>query len=201
MNQTIQRLVQDTYGAAYRPHPSVSGARLTDLDGVQPCLATSSPVTWVDTAGAGFYEVRDPLTGSLYNPEEARRVAISVKQMRDAGVSAEDIGVITPYSAQRTRLRARPELQGVEVATVNAFQGREKAAVICSFVRSNDEGEVGFVGDPRRLIVAITRARQALWCIGDSATLATIPTFEALFARLEELGGLQTVWEPPWDLS
>jgi superfamily I DNA and/or RNA helicase len=89
----------------------------------------------------------------------------------------------------------------VEVATVNAFQGREKEVIVCSFVRSNEDGDVGFVSDPRRLVVAVTRARRQLVCVGDSATLAAVPAFASLMDRIAQRGApaWQSVWEPPWD--
>lgn len=178
MDRRIQALVQHTYGPAYRPSPEVSDHG-------------SAPI-WVDTAGAGMDEQRDPVTLSLHNPGEVRVVSLAVQQLREQGL--HDIGIIAPYSAQVQRIRQRhPEL---EVATVNSFQGREKQAIVCSFVRSNEQGELGFVSDPRRLTVALTRARQALVLIGDSATLCSAPDF----ARLHEAVGpnLRSVWDDPW---
>jgi superfamily I DNA and/or RNA helicase len=88
--------------------------------------------------------------------------------------------VITPYAAQVERLRALPALAEVEVGTVNAFQGREKDAIVVSFVRSNDDLELGFVADARRLVVAVTRARRAFVGVGDSATLCGFGPLRAL---------------------
>ena len=116
-----------------------------------------------------------------------------------AGLAHEDIGVIAPYSAQVARLRAA--LPGVEVATVNAFQGREKEAILCSFVRSNDDGKIGFVADRRRLVVSVTRAKRLLVCIGDAATLSTSSDIADLCDRIQESDGWQSVWEEPWDAA
>jgi superfamily I DNA and/or RNA helicase len=83
------------------------------------------------------------------------------------------IGVITPYNAQVQLLRSLlPADQGLEVNTVDGFQGREKEAIVLSLVRSNEHGEVGFLADQRRLNVAVTRARRHLAVFADSATLA-----------------------------
>lgn len=60
---------------------------------------------------------------------------------------------------------------GIELGSVDGFQGREKEAVIVSLVRSNSEHEVGFLGEKRRLNVAMTRPRRSLTIIGDSETL------------------------------
>jgi len=176
MDRRIQALVQPVYGPDYRPHPSVADHGQAPL--------------FIDTAGAGFDEQRDPVTMSLHNPGERRLVSLVVDALRAKGL--EDIGIIAPYSAQVHRLRERfPDL---EVATVNAFQGRERQAIVCTWVRSNDVGELGFVADRRRLTVAVTRAREALVLIGDSATLAGHPVFAQLLDDCEAA----SAWEEPW---
>jgi ATP-dependent RNA/DNA helicase IGHMBP2 len=147
---------------------------------------------FVDPAGAAE-EARDPATLSMYSSVEVELVALAVAQLRAEGL---DVGVIAPYSAQVARIRARvPE---VEVATVNAFQGREMDAIVVSFVRSNDRGELGFVADGRRLTVALTRARRRLVLIGDAATLGRHPRFAALLGALAARGAVRSVWEEPW---
>ncbi len=91
------------------------------------------------------------------------------------------IAVISPYSAQVRLLRemllrrpcARTHSARIEIDSVDGFQGREKEAVIISLVRSNREGEVGFLADARRMNVALTRARRKLIVIGDSATITS----------------------------
>jgi superfamily I DNA and/or RNA helicase len=114
----------------------------------------------------------------------------------DAGVNAAQIGVITPYRAQVRVLRERlghvPEL---EIDSVDGFQGREKEAIIVSFVRSNPEGEIGFLADTRRTNVALTRARRKLLVIGDSATLANDPFYQRMLTHFESIGATSSVWE------
>jgi ATP-dependent RNA/DNA helicase IGHMBP2 len=198
MHEEIQRLVRPVYGAQYRPHPSVARHLLCELTGVAEAEATVQPTLWIDTSGAGFDEARDTATRSLYSSGEARLVARVVQGWREAGLRADQIGVIAPYSAQVARLRRETALRDVEIDTVNAFQGREKEAIVCSFVRSNPEGELGFVADPRRLTVALTRARRA-WCgIGDASVLACSPAFAAVFEELTASGAWQSVWDAPW---
>jgi superfamily I DNA and/or RNA helicase len=153
----------------------------------------------VDTAGAGLSELRDPVTQSLYNPGEIDVIVTAVQRLLDAGVDPSDLGVLAPYSAQVGRLRLA--LPAIEVATVNAFQGREKEAILCSFVRSNDTGELGFVADGRRLTVALSRARRFVLAVGDSATLAAHRRFAEVFDQLAESEGLVSVFEPPWDAA
>lgn len=196
MHAAIARLVQPWYGPRFRPHPDVAGHRLSDLPGVIEAPLTTEPVWWIDTAGAACSEARDPATRSLFNDGEVAVIVEAARQLREAGVGAGDIGVIAPYAAQVGKLRAA--LPDLDVATVNAFQGREKEAILCSFVRSNDAGEVGFVADERRLVVALSRARRFLLCVGDSATLAGQPAFAGVLDAVAELGGLRSVFEPPW---
>ena len=79
--------------------------------------------------------------------------------------------MITPYAAQARYIRSLNEFHGIEIDTVDGFQGREKEVVIISCVRCNRDGEIGFLGDTRRMNVALTRARRKLIVIGDSAYL------------------------------
>jgi ATP-dependent RNA/DNA helicase IGHMBP2 len=198
MASPIQALVERVY-PGLRAHPDIASHRLCDLDDVLDTELTRTNLLWVDTAGADFTEERDPVTLSLFNEGEIRIVTQAVTELLRAGVGAASIGVIAPYSCQVARLSA--ELPTVEVATVNAFQGREKEAIVCSFVRSNGEGELGFVHDPRRLIVAITRARRFLLCVGDSGTLASSRHFEPVMDRFQAARAWATVWEDPWAVT
>ncbi len=198
MRRDIQSLVDPIY-TNLRPHPDVADHLLSELPGVLDSELTTSGLLWVDTSGAGYEEERDPVTLSLFNDGEIRIVAQAVSLLIRAGVDPGEIGVIAPYSAQVTRLSA--EMPEVEVATVNAFQGREKEAIVCSFVRSNGDGELGFVNDPRRLTVAVTRARRFLFCTGDSATLGTSRDFARVMDRFQTLGAWATVWEDPWAVT
>ncbi len=86
-------------------------------------------------------------------------------------------------------------LPGLEIDSVDGFQGREKEAVVISLVRSNPKGEIGFLGDIRRMNVAMTRARRKLLIVGDSATLGGHPFYTRLLEYCEGLGAYRTVWE------
>ena len=199
MSAALTALVSGIYGPAYRPDPSVADRRLCDLPGVADTPLTEAPVLFIDTAGSGLEEARDAATMSLYNDGEVELLTVATQMLLDAGLAHDDIGIIAPYSAQVARLRAA--IPGVEVATVNAFQGREKEAILCSLVRSNEDGQIGFVADRRRLVVSVTRAKRLLICVGDAATLSTSADIADLSARIQAAGGWQSVWEEPWDAA
>ena len=175
------------YAGRLRGHPSVADARLDD-----------EPFLLVDTAGTGMEEGTPEGSESRHNEGEAELVAREVERVLALGVAPADVAVISPYDAQVQRLRqllaVRVE-QGLEVDTVDGFQGREKDAVVVSLVRSNEDGEVGFLADVRRMNVAITRARRKLVVVGDSATVARHPFHEAFVRHAQETGAWRTAWE------
>ncbi len=169
---------------------------LTDLPNVQPTPLTTTPLTFIDTAGASYDEEQTE-TFSRRNPQEAELVMQQVVHLLDAGVLASQIAIIAPYSAQVDWLRERlneDELQ-IEVGSVDGMQGREQEAVIISLVRSNYAGEIGFLSETRRMNVAFTRARRKLIVVGDSATVTAEPFFARFVAYCEKQGAYQSVWE------
>ncbi|MCI6724992.1 MAG: C-terminal helicase domain-containing protein, partial [Bacteroidales bacterium] len=101
-----------------------------------------------------------------------------------------DFGIISPYRAQVQFLRSllrhdtvlRPLHRHITVNTVDAFQGQERDVVLVSLVRANDEGQIGFLHDLRRMNVAMTRARMKLVILGSAATLCR----HAFYRRLYE---------------
>jgi ATP-dependent RNA/DNA helicase IGHMBP2 len=177
------------YSDALVAHPAVADARLGDW----PVL------TLLDTAGKGWAEERPEGSESLRNPGEAARIVREVQALIASGVPSEEIGVITPYAAQVQLLRTLLPEDGLEIDTVDAFQGREKVAVLVSLVRSNDDGHLGFVADVRRLNVALTRARRRLFVIGDSATLSAHEFHAALWLHAQNTGDYLSAWEEPDD--
>ena len=106
-----------------------------------------------------------------------------------------DIAVIATYAAQVRLLRERLSVPGLEIDSVDGFQGREKEVVVISLVRSNARGEIGFLQEVRRMNVAMTRARRKLLVVGDSATLSTDPFYRRMIDTFETLGAYRTVWE------
>ncbi|KAJ5819927.1 DNA helicase [Penicillium riverlandense] len=144
---------------------------------------TREPLVLWDTQGGDFPEKtetddigkKEALLGeSKSNEMEAMVVARHVDNLVDAGVHPEDIAVITPYNGQLAVLsqKLREKYPDLELGSVDGFQGREKEAIVVSLVRSNDEQEVGFLRDKRRLNVAMTRPKRHLCVCGDSETLS-----------------------------
>jgi hypothetical protein len=190
MRSDLMALSQHTYSGLLRAHPDVAERHVEDLPGVLPGPWTEPSARFLDTAGLGYDEERDPL-GSYHNPGELKLLVRVWRSLIESGVRPEHIGIITPYSAQLARIRAA--LPGAEAGTVNAFQGREKEVILASFVRSNPDQELGFVADPRRLNVSITRARRLFVAIGDSATLSTSAHYDRLVQAVG--GGYTSAWD------
>ena len=175
---------------------SVIGHRLCDLPGVRAEPLTEDPVRFIDTAGASYDEELEEDTESRFNRQEAALAVKKVRGLLDAGVHQYQIAVITPYRAQVRLLRdLLTDVPAVEVDSVDGFQGREKEVVVISLVRSNAEGEIGFLADTRRTNVALTRARGAVLVIGDSATLSNDPFYARLLTYCEGIGAYSSVWE------
>ncbi len=194
------------YESSLEAHADVAAHRLADLPGIVASPLTESPLEFIDTAGAGYDEELEPDGESRRNAAEADLVCRKVRALLAAGLPAADIAVIAPYSAQvrliRDQLRSAEPVPGVEdqaalveVDSVDGFQGREKEAVIISLVRSNREGEIGFLADTRRMNVALTRARRKLLVIGDSATIGGHPFYQRWLEYCEGFGSYRTVWE------
>jgi superfamily I DNA and/or RNA helicase len=188
MNEAIMRFPSEAlYGGALRAHPAVARHA---LDG--------APLEVIDTSGRGFEDATPPGSDSRENEGEAALVAAEVERVLALGVSPADVAVIAPYDGQVQRLRAllpaRVE-QGLEVDTVDGFQGREKEAVVVSLVRANEAGEVGFLADVRRMNVALTRARKKLVVVGDGATVARHPFYQAFLRHAEAAGAWRSAWE------
>lgn len=195
----MHRQIMDFSAAAFyngrlQADSTVQDHLLCGLPGVVGTDLTETAVTFIDTAGAGYDDTQPADSDSRSNPEEAALVVKKVQQLLAAHVLADDIAVITPYSAQVQLLREQlPD--SIEIGSVDGFQGREKEAVIISLVRSNVKGEVGFLAETRRMNVALTRARRKLLVIGDSATITTDPFYGRLIDYFEAIGAYHSVWE------
>jgi superfamily I DNA and/or RNA helicase len=196
MNETIMEFSsQEFYEGSLQADNSVRRHVLADLPSVAASDITTTPVHFFDTAGAGWDEELEPDGESRRNRGEAEFVVQRVQQLLEAGLAPRTIGVITPYAAQVRLLREMVSVEGLEIDSVDGFQGREKEAIVISLVRSNQQGEIGFLADVRRMNVALTRARRKLILIGDSATLGGDEFYVRLLEYLEGIGAYHTVWE------
>ena len=127
---------------------------------------------------------------SIINEVEAEIAIKTANNYLNNGIEEEDIGIISPYADQVKIIQNQTP---VEVKTVDGFQGREKEIIIISTVRSNNNGNIGFLKDLRRLNVAITRAKRKLIIIGNKNTLMTNPTYERLIKFAEEKNLLKEI--------
>ena len=193
--QIMQFSSEQFYDGHLTADASVRQHLLGDLPHVD--REDDSPVIFIDTAGAGWAEEMEGESLSKLNPGEGRLVLSQVNELCRAGLRPQEIAVIAPYAAQVRWLRMHSEFDHLEIDTVDGFQGREKEAVVMCTVRSNTEGEVGFLSDSRRMNVALTRARRQLIVIGDSATLGADEFFQSLLKWFEESGAYRSVWEIP----
>ena len=181
----------------YRMHPLIRAwpssyfyaGRLEDAPEAKaraPVAALPSPVLFCDVA-----EGRDekaPVGSSMLNRAEVA-AAVSVVQRLRSELPAASLCVLAPYRGQVGAVRralARAGVGGIEVATVDGFQGREQEVVVFSCVRANDEGRLGFLADPRRLNVALTRARRGLVVLGHRATLRHDPAWASWLGFVDE---------------
>ena len=182
--------------------PANRARSLADL-AVREDPSRDAPFIFLDVAGRGYEEARETEGKSVRNPEQADRVAREARRLLERGVPPRELAVIAAYDAQVRLLRARlveARALGVEIGTVDGFQGREKDVVIVDLVRSNDQGEIGFLADVRRMNVAITRARRFLLVVGDAGLLARHPYYAGLVAHAEATGGYKSAWEDDADL-
>ncbi len=190
--------------------PAVAHHTLDDL-GVRPDPLRPKPLWLIDTAGKDWLEQRTDFEpgGSLnnmpafqfdpstFNSCNAERVAAETRRLLSRGVPPTEIAIIAAYSAQARRLRELlkdERAAGVEIGTVDGFQGREKEAVIVDLVRSNESGEIGFLANTRRMNVALTRARRSLIVVADSATLGDHPYYAAFLHYVDEIDAHGSAW-------
>ncbi|MCO5598802.1 hypothetical protein L7F22_052901 [Adiantum nelumboides] len=136
---------------------------------------------------------------SFLNRTEASNVEKIITAFFKAGITPDQIGVVTPYEGQRSFIVNYMQFHGklrkefykeVEVASVDAFQGREKDYIILSCVRSNEHQGIGFLSDPRRLNVALTRAKYGLVILGNPKVLSKHPLWHYLLVHYKEKGCL-----------
>lgn len=196
----------------YRMHPDIMrfsseyfyGGKLTAADNVtyRGALDVDSAMIWFDTAGLDWTEKMQKEGSSRYNVEEAKFLVSQLEEYVDMMTLRHlmddkiDFAVISPYQAQihllRRLIKQSQKLKGIRrritVETVDAFQGQERDVVMLSLVRANEDAQLGFLTDLRRINVALTRARHKVMLVGDSETLSHHPFFERLTAYIRENG-------------
>lgn len=183
MNKKIMEFPSlSMYNGKLSADATVANRLLIDLPTVdatpsQDDVDTKLPLIWYDTQGDEFQETADEATilGSKYNEGEIAIVKEHIENLRSFNVPEVSIGVISPYNAQVSHLKKlvhdELKLTDIEISTVDGFQGREKDVIILSLVRSNEEFEVGFLKEERRLNVAMTRPRRQLVVVGNIEVL------------------------------
>lgn len=201
MNEEIMRFSSDWfYKGAMQAAPDVKWRGILDYD---------TPIEWIDTSSFQSGEDNEMATSDInetfkeslagencgrVNKDEALVTLLSLQNYIER-IGKErflderiDVGLISPYRAQVKHLRYlikrtpffKPFRHNITVNTVDGFQGQERDVIVVSMVRSNDEGNIGFLRDLRRMNVAMTRARMKLLIIGNVPTLTAHPFYKKL---------------------
>lgn len=165
-------------------------------------LDYDTPLVWYDTEACDYKEEFISESSGRINKPEAdmlmQRLDEYIRKIGTVRILEEriDFGLISPYKAQVQYLRQllrrtaffKPFRQLITVNTVDGFQGQERDVILISLVRANEEGQIGFLNDLRRMNVAITRARMKLIIIGDASTLSRHTFYRKLYEYVKEHG-------------
>ncbi|TGL23510.1 RNA helicase [Leptospira bourretii] len=168
-------------------HPDANWNHNIDIS---PILGNNPPILWIDTAGSDSEEETEGEEPSFFNHTEIQLV----ETLYRLGIPKEQSTVISPYRGQVEKLVKLSSGRWF-TQTIDSFQGRESEIVILSLVRSNRDGEVGFLLNPKRLNVALTRAKSHLILIGDSGTLCQTKEFQDLYSYIESVGEIRSIYE------
>lgn len=193
MNDEIMRFPSEWfYGGMLQSAPEVKYRSILDFD---------TPITWVNTEEM---DCNEEFIGESYGRINKPEAELTISQLKEyiTKIGRErflseriDVGVISPYKAQVQYLRQlikkdaffKPYRQLITVNTVDGFQGQERDVILISLVRANEKGEIGFLGDLRRMNVAITRARMKLIILGNAATLTRHSFYKKLYEYISGL--------------
>lgn len=192
MNEEIMRFSSDYfYQGQVVSAPEVKHRGILDYD---------EPIEWIDTSDI---DAKEEFVGESFgrvNKTEAL-LTLAVLQHYFEKIGKErilderiDVGIISPYRAQVQYLRQmvkkqeffKPYRRFISINTVDGFQGQERDIIMISLVRANDDGQIGFLRDLRRMNVAITRARMKLMILGDTSTLTRHPFYRKLYHFIEK---------------
>lgn len=193
MNEAIMRFSSDWFY-----HGEVEAAPMVKYRGI---LDLDKAIEWKDTSADTSHEQFVGDNFGRINKEEAQLTLLTLAEYfvrigRQRIIDERiDVGIISPYRAQVQYLRHlikktdfyKPFRKIIAVNTVDGFQGQERDIIVISMVRSNEEGQIGFLRDLRRMNVAITRARMKLIILGDSATLTRHPFYRRLKEYIDSL--------------
>ena len=193
MNDEIMRFSSEWfYHGMLQSAPEVKYRGILDFD---------IPIEWINTE---TMDCNEEFIGENYGRINKPEAELSVGQLKDYvnRIGKDrfleeriDVGLISPYKAQVQYLRQlikrdaffKPFRSLITVNTVDGFQGQERDVIIISLVRANEEGQIGFLNDLRRMNVAITRARMKLIILGDASTLTHHAFYRKLYAYIEQL--------------
>ena len=160
------------------------------MTGVQTCaLPICFPVTIA--VGTGFEEKSGENGMSLLNEGEADVIEKIIELEQ---IPTDRLAIISPYAGQVDFLKQKFG-NSIRISTIDSFQGQEKEYIILSLVRSNEEAIIGFLADYRRMNVAMTRAKEKLYIIADSATIGQDPFYAQFLNYVESIDGYKSVWE------
>ncbi len=210
MNEEIMRFSSDWfYGNQVESAPEVKYRSILDLDIPMSWIDTSEFTDDENEGATGQTDAKrnlfkEEFVGESFgriNKAEAELTLLVLenyfKKIGKERILDErlDVGVISPYRAQVQYLRRlfkkreffKPYRQLISVNTVDGFQGQERDIILISLVRANDEGQIGFLRDLRRMNVAITRARMKLIILGDASTMGHHPFYKRLYDYIEAL--------------
>jgi superfamily I DNA and/or RNA helicase len=165
--------------------------RLEQTDNMTNALTDpDKPVVFWNIEGQDR-QIKDSFSYSNISEQEA--VLEAVKALMGCRLFPEDIGIISPYEQQVNQLKEKLGDTGIDIKTVDGFQGREKEVIVISFVRANESGQLGFLTDYRRLNVALTRAKRKLILIGNAPTLRNDAHYKKLLERVTILDYIKSI--------
>ncbi|MEA3451244.1 MAG: AAA domain-containing protein, partial [Bacteroidota bacterium] len=167
-------------------------------------------VEFVDTAGIGFAEEINEETKSTFNREEAELLFkhlidyLYIVEKKEKQSEIENIAVISPYKAQIVFMQEYfnesvilpDEIKAkISINTIDSFQGQERDVIYISLVRSNQNGQIGFLSDVRRMNVAMTRARKKLVIFGDSGTICKHKFYDKFVDYVNRIDAYKSAYE------
>lgn len=170
-------------------------------------LDYDTTLEWYDTEGCEYKEEFIGENFGRINKPEAHMLMEKLEEyIHKIGVARVleeriDFGLISPYKAQVQYLRQllrrsnffKPFRQLITINTVDGFQGQERDVILISLVRANEDGQIGFLNDLRRMNVAITRARMKLIILGDASTLTRHAFYKKLYEYIQERGVIKHI--------